>query len=224
MIIRKTYENIEQGSPAWFLLRCGLITASEMKLIMTPTGKIVNNDKTRLHIYELAGQRITKYVEPSYISDDMLRGMQDEITARAMYSEHYEPASEVGFMTYSHQGITIGGSPDGVVGEAGLLEIKSRKQKHHVKTLAQNEVPEEYILQIQTMLLISGRQWLDFISFCAGLPMFVKRVYPDIGLQEKIWNTVCEAEEKIKEVFSLALSNENAKIQTQRNEEGEIIL
>ena len=224
MTVRQIHD-VEQGSPEWFSLRCGKITASEMKLIMTPTGKIANNDKSRIHIYELAGQRITKYVEPSYISDDMLRGMQDEINAKGLYSEHYSPAHEVGFMTYSHQGITIGGSPDGVVGENGLLEIKSRMQKHHIRTLAENAVPEEYILQIQTMLLISNRDWLDFISFCAGLPMFVKRVYPDIGLQEKIWEAVCEAEQKIKDAINLAQANPNARIETVRNEEeGEIIL
>src|SRR3546814_6407235 len=68
-----------QGSEEWLQARCGLLTASEMKLIVTPTLKAANNDKTRTHLYELLAQRVTGYVEPHYISDDMLRGMDDEI-------------------------------------------------------------------------------------------------------------------------------------------------
>lgn len=70
-----------QGSEPWHAARCGLLTASEMHLIVTPTLKPASNDKERAHLYELLAQRITGYVEPSYISDAMLRGHQDELDA-----------------------------------------------------------------------------------------------------------------------------------------------
>ena len=76
------HRDLIQGSDEWLAARCGLLTASEMKLILTPTLKIAANDKTRAHVYEIAAQRITRYVEPTYIGDDMLRGQEDEIIAR----------------------------------------------------------------------------------------------------------------------------------------------
>ncbi|MDZ7904624.1 MAG: hypothetical protein U5N55_01660 [Cypionkella sp.] len=81
------YPDVEQGSDEWLARRCGVLTASEVKLILTPTLKTANNEKTRAHVWELAAQRITQYVEPSYIGDDMLRGMDDEIKARELYSK-----------------------------------------------------------------------------------------------------------------------------------------
>src|SRR3546814_7698252 len=70
-----------------------------MKLIVTPTLKAANNDKTRTHLYELLAQRVTGYVEPHYISDDMLRGMDDEIIARDEYTKHHAPVEQTGFIT-----------------------------------------------------------------------------------------------------------------------------
>jgi len=67
------YPELIQGSEEWHALRCGLLTASEMKLIITPTLKVASNEKERAHLYELLAQRITKYVVPTYVSDDMLR-------------------------------------------------------------------------------------------------------------------------------------------------------
>jgi hypothetical protein len=81
-----------QGSEEWLQARCGLLTASEMKLIVTPTLKAASNDKERAHLYELLAQRISGYVEPSYISDDMLRGMDDEAEARRIYAESFAEA------------------------------------------------------------------------------------------------------------------------------------
>ena len=86
--IKYNYD-VEQGSDEWHYLRCGILTASEMNKIITPTLKIADNEKTRSHVYEIAAQRITKYVEPQYISDDMLRGKEDEIYALELYSEKY---------------------------------------------------------------------------------------------------------------------------------------
>jgi hypothetical protein len=85
--------NTVAGTPAdhityheWLAQRCGLLTASEMKLIITPTLKVADNDKTRAHLWELLFQRLTGFVEPQYVSDAMLRGQEDEIYARAAYA------------------------------------------------------------------------------------------------------------------------------------------
>jgi hypothetical protein len=178
--------DIEQGSEEWHALRCGILTASEMKFIVTPTLKPASNDKERAHLFELLGQRITQHTEPRYISDDMLRGHEDEIEARIRYAENFAPVTECGFVTNDDHGFVIGYSPDGLVDYDGLIECKSRRQKYQVETILADRVPEEYMLQIQTGLLVTGREWLDFVSYCAGLPMFVKRVFPDARYQEAI--------------------------------------
>lgn len=183
-----TYHNdLIQGSDDWHAARCGLLTASEMSLIITPaTLKIASNDKERTHLYELLAQRVTKYVEPQYIGDDMLRGWEDEILARLLYSEKYAPVDEVGFVTNDTWGFTIGYSPDGLVGTDGLIECKSRRQKYQIQTIAEDEVPKDFLIQIQTGLLVTERVWCDFVSYCGGLPMFVKRVHADQQVQDAI--------------------------------------
>lgn len=182
---------IHQGSEEWHAARCGLLTASEMKLIITPTLKIASNDKERAHLYELMAQRITRYVEPHYISDDMLRGIEDEIEARALYAERYAPVEEGGFVTNDKWGFTIGYSPDGLVGRKGLIEGKSRRQKYQVQTVVENvltgTIPADYLMQHQTGLLVADdREWIDFISYSGGLPMIVIRVWPDDTIQNAI--------------------------------------
>lgn len=180
------HRNLIQGSEEWLAARCGLLTASEMKLIITPTLKIASNDKERAHLFELLAQRITGYVEPHYISDDMLRGQDDEIEACIAYGKHFAPVDAVGFITNDRFGFRIGYSPDGLVGEHGLIESKSRRQKYQIQTIAEDKVPDDYVIQIQTGLLVSERQWCDFISYSGGLPMFVKRVFPDPVIQDAI--------------------------------------
>src|SRR5690606_3118925 len=106
------------------------LTASELKHIITPTLKVASNDKSRTHLYEILGQRITKYVEPAYVSDAMLRGMTDEFEAIAEYERAYSPIKRIGFITNDKWGFTIGYSPDGLVGDDGQVECKSRAQKH----------------------------------------------------------------------------------------------
>ena len=173
------HPDVEQGTPEWLEMRRGLLTASEVKLILTPTLKIARNDKTRQHVYELAAQRITEYVEPTYIGDDMLRGWEDEVRARDLYSAKYAPVTECGFVTNDEWGFTIGYSPDGLVGDDGLIEIKSRRQKYQIETIVTGEVPTEHYMQCQTGLLVTGRKWLDYISYSGGIPMCRVRVFPD---------------------------------------------
>jgi predicted phage-related endonuclease len=198
------HTDLEQGSEEWHVARCGLITASEVKLILTPTLKIADNEKTRQHVWELAAQRISEYVEPSYIGDDMLRGWEDEIKARAKYEEVTgETVDEVGFVTNDEWGFTLGYSPDGSVrGKNGGIECKSRRQKYQVQTVVEyhrdKTVPVDYILQVQTGLLVTGWDWIDLVSYSGGLHMIPMRVYPDAKVLEAIVNAAGETEAKIK--------------------------
>ena len=188
----RLYRDLVQGSDEWLAARCGLLTASEMKLILTPgTLKQASNDKERAHLFELLAQRVTKYVEPHFVTDDMLRGHEDEIEAKRIYSESYAPVdSSVGFITNSKWGFTLGYSPDGMVGVDGLIECKSRRQKYQVQTLIENTltgtIPADFMLQVQTGLLVSERAWCDFISYSGGLPMTTIRVWPDAKVQQAI--------------------------------------
>lgn len=220
-----------QGSEEWHAARCGLITASEMKLILTPTLKVANNDKTRAHVWELAAQRITNYVEPTYIGDAMLRGHEDEILARALYSERFEPVEECGFVTNDKWGFTLGCSPDGLVGADGAIECKSRNQKFQIQTIVEyyrdGTVPEEFMLQVQTVLLVTGRKWCDLISYSGGLPMRPMRVEANPEIQAAIVDACAKFEARINEAiadYHAALSADKRLIPTERRIEEEMFV
>ncbi len=195
------YKEMIQGSEAWHSIRCGLPTASEMKLLVTPTLKVAANEKERAHMWELLAQRLTKHVEPRYISDDMLRGQEDEIEAVALYAKTYEPVERVGFVTNDRWGFTIGYSPDALVGADGLVECKSRGQKYQIQTIVDyvsaDKIDPDFMIQVQTGLMVSERKWCDLISFCGGLPMATVRVYPDEKIQAAILEAVTAFEERL---------------------------
>lgn len=219
------HPDVIQGGDEWLSMRLGLLTASEMRLILTPTLKIARNDKERAHTFEILAQRLTDYVEPRYVGDDQIRGHDDEIEARAQYAKHFAPVQEIGFITNDCWGFTIGYSPDGLVGDDGLIECKSRRAKYQVQTIAENEVPDEYVLQLQTGLLVSERKFIDFVSYSAGLPMFVKRVYPDQVIQDAIVDAASAFERRIEErarQYHATLSAMPVLIPTERRVEQEM--
>ena len=224
----RIYADLVQGSDEWHAVRCGLLTASEMSLIVTPTLKVANNDKSRSHLYELMAQRITDYVEPHYVSDDMLRGHEDEVRAVQLYSEKIAPVSHVGFMVRDFGGFSIGYSPDGLVGDDGLIEVKSRRQKYAVQTIvdcvpAQVIMPE-YMLQAQTGLLVSRREWMDHITYCGGLPMSIVRVFPDHEVQAAILQAARAFEAQLAEKLAVYRSYSAKLIPTERVIEQEMFV
>lgn len=219
------HDELIQGSDEWLEARRGLLTSSEMHLILTPALKIANNDKTRAHVYEIAAQRITGYVDPHYIGDDMLRGMNDENMARELYAQNFEPVETVGFITNDEFGFTIGYSPDGVVPVDGLLEIKSRRQKFQVETIIEG-VPSEYVMQTQTALLVTGRKWIDYVSYCGGMPMMPIRVTPNAVIFDAIVTAAKEFESKVQSVIAAYHEKlaSNRNIPTERIIQEEITL
>lgn len=224
-----TYHNdLIQGSDEWHKARCGLITASEVKLLLTPTLKRADNDKSRQHLWELAAQRISNYVEPSYISDDMLRGHEEEFYARQIYSEQIAPVTECGFVTNDQWGFTLGCSPDGLIGGDGLLECKSRRQKYQIQTIVEHwrdgTAPTDYMLQVQSAMLVTGRKWCDLVSYSGGLPMIPMRIERDDKICAAIEEACADAEAKIAVIIEDFFAAVEARklIPTERRVEQEI--
>lgn len=198
----KIHRDLEQGTEAWLQARCGVITASEMKLLLTPSMKVADNDKVRAHLWELLAQRITRHIEPRYINDDMMRGIESEPIARDIYAEQVaidEEIEQVGFITNDQWGYVIGYSPDALVGEDGLWECKAPRQKTQIETIVSGQPPAEHMLQLQTGLLVSGRKWIDFSSYHGGMYMPTYRVYPDEAIQAAILEATSIFEGKLRE-------------------------
>lgn len=224
------HDNVVQGSIEWHEMRRGLLTASEMKLIITPTLKVAANDKERAHLYHLMSQRIAGYVEDTFEGYAMLRGREDEVDAKIAYSNKYEPVEDVGFITNDKWGFKIGYSPDGRVGDVGGIEAKSRNHKLQIETILEHAmaqtVPADFVIQCQTGLLVSEWEWLDFISYSAGLPMITIRTYPDPVIQAAIVAAATAFEERITkrmdEFTNILTSGEVRLLATERRIEREI--
>lgn len=192
----KYYTDLLQRTDEWYAARCGILTASEMKHIITAKKlEYSESEKEKTHLYELGSQRVTKYVEPVFQSFDMLRGQDDESYARETYHETYAPIETCGFVTNDKWGFTIGWSPDGLQGEDGCIETKSRMQKYQFQTIIESRMPDDFLIQVQTGLLVSERKWCDFISYCGGMHMDVIRVEAD----DRVQNAIIAAAKKFHE-------------------------
>lgn len=225
------HRDLVQGSEPWHQTRLGILTASEVKHIITPaTLKAADNDKTKQHVWEIAAQRISQYVEPSYIGDDMLRGWEDEALARTKYEEKTgQTVEEVGFIVNDKWGFPIGYSPDGcVVGTKGGIECKSRRQKYQVQTIVEwhrdKTVPTDFVIQLQTGLLVAEWDWLDLVSYSGGLHMPIMRVYPDAKVQEAIVAAATVFEDKVRDAVAIYNEATVGMVLTERKVEQEMFV
>lgn len=144
-----------------------------------PIVTLNEGDTARALTHTLAAERITDWSDPVFVNSDMMRGTFEEPIARDYYAQHHAPVVEAGFFVRDEGSWLLGYSPDGLVGDDGLIEIKSRRQKKHLQTILTDEVPPENMAQLQAGLLVTGRAWIDYVSFCGGMPLYVKRVHPD---------------------------------------------
>lgn len=160
-----------------------------------------NDTSDRLTLL-LVSERITGVSDyrEQYLSNDMLAGQLDEPVARDVYSGHYEHVTESGFIVRDDWGFSIGYSPDGLVGDDGLIEVKSPRAKEHLRTILADEVPDRYMAQLQTGLLVSGREWIDYVSFFGGMPLWTKRVYAQSKWQTAIVDAVSAFEQRAVEM------------------------
>lgn len=181
----KIVTDIEQGTTEWLALRLGIATASELDCLLVsgkhPTGFGV---AAFTYMDQLIGERITEEAaELPFQTKATIRGHEQEGVALSLYEAREEvKVQKVGIIL--NRG--IGYSPDGLVGTDGLIEIKTKLPKFQVGVILSGEVPKEHVAQCQGGLWASDREWIDFISYWPGMPLFVKRMHRDESMIRKI--------------------------------------
>lgn len=181
---------MEQRSPEWFAARCGKVTASRLYDVMarTKSGYAASRQN---YMAELICQRLTGKPEEEFTNAAMMRGTELEPVAREMYAlnEFDAVISEVGLIDHP----TIAGfaaSPDGLVNDDGLIEIKCPNTWTHLQTLKTGVPKRQYLLQMHAQMMCTGRKWCDFVSFDDRLPpelaYFKTRINFDEVLAEEI--------------------------------------
>lgn len=165
----------EQGTDEWFAARCGVVTASTFSDVLAK-GKGITRSKL---LYATVAEILTGEVSSRWSGNQYTeRGKAWEAEVRSLYEATCEEeVRQVGFIRRGR----IGCSPDSMVGAEGLLEIKTREPHLQVEVLEKGVLPSENVAQVQGQLLVTGRLWCDYVSYCRGLPQLKLRVYRDIA-------------------------------------------
>jgi putative phage-type endonuclease len=171
-----------QGSPEWFAVRLGKVTASRVADVIAKTKSGPSASRTN-YMAELIAERLTGETAERFTNAAMQWGTEKEPDARAAYEFRTDATvTQVGFVI--HPTIDASGaSPDGLVGADGLVEIKCPSIATHLETLLEQNIPAKYVTQMQWQMACTGRAWCDFVSFDPRLPesmrLFMRRVPRD---------------------------------------------
>ncbi len=163
-------DDIEQGTPEWFAARCGRVTASRVADIIAKTKSGYSTSRAN-YAAQLVTERLTGTVAESYSNAAMAWGTEKEPEAREAYAfQESVTVDQVGFVV--HPVISLAGaSPDGLVGDDGLVEIKCPNTATHIATLLDDTLADKYVVQMQWQMACTGRQWCDFVSFDPRMPI-----------------------------------------------------
>ena len=201
---------IVQGTPEWFEQRLGKVTASRVADVIakTKTGYSASRDN---YAAQLICERLTNLPTESYTNAAMQWGTETEPKARQAYESHtFTSVVEVAMIP--HPTIKMAGaSPDGTIGDDGLIEIKCPNTSTHIDTLLSQKVPSKYVTQMQWQMACTGRKWCDFVSFDPRMPdnlqLFIKRVDRDDELIKELETEVikflAEVDEKVEKLKSI---------------------
>ena len=173
--------DVEQGSRAWIEARLGIPTASEFSRIVTPGGELsASRDE---YIGTLLAEWALGEQDAEFQNEWVERGKLLEPEARDYYRFHRDAdVATVGFV-YRDEDKLVGCSPDGLVGDDGLIELKCPKPGTHLRWLSGGKVPRQHMIQVQGQLWVSGRAWVDFMSYHPGLPPLIVRSEPGEKMQ-----------------------------------------
>jgi putative phage-type endonuclease len=201
---------MEQGTQEWFMARLGKVTASRVADIIAKTKSGYSTSRQN-YLAQLVVERLTQKPTETYTNAAMQWGTDTEPLARAAYEiKHDLMVSEIGFVP--HPVIAMSGaSPDGLVGDNGLIEIKCPNTATHIETLLNDTIKSEYKTQMQWQMACTGRLWTDFVSFDPRMPekhqMKIIRVNRDESvvqtLEKEVTEFLAEVDKTIERIKNL---------------------
>ena len=196
----KVIGDVEQGSDEWLRLRLGVITASKYKDVLSKGKGLTRASYMR----QLAAESLTGEVQALYKNDAMQWGTETEPQARAMYElMQCETVEEVTFIT--HDDINTGVSPDGLVGDCGLVEFKCPNTSTQIETFLSGKMPTSHRAQVQGQMWVSERKWCDFVSFDPRIhgasSYFCVRVHRDEKYISELELEVIKFDSELKEMI-----------------------
>ncbi len=199
----KIYRDIIQGSPEWFEVKLGKVSASHFKDVL--------NKKTGqgTYMYQLLGERLSGVPSESYSNKAIVAGIETEPQARAYYEALYGEVQQVGFVEVSDY---LGCSPDGLIGIDGLVEVKCPFPSTHVRYILENKLPATYKAQVQGQLIVTERKWCDFVSFDPRVkdrPLWKIRVYRDEEYINMLASAIDDFVAELKELESRLTTKHN---------------
>lgn len=170
-----TVYDCEQGSEDWFRARMGIPTASEFGTVLAPRAGSEGKMR-RTYLHKLAGEIITGEPMERYGNAHMERGHEMEAEARSLYAfmSDADP-TQIGFLRNGQKGC----SPDSLIGDAGMLEIKTKLPHLLIDCILKDDFPAEHKAQCQGALWVAEREWVDIAVYWPRMPLFVKRAYRD---------------------------------------------
>ena len=169
--------DVKQGSTEWFAAKCGYPSASNFDKIVTSTG--APSKQREKYIHQLAGERVSGKVAETYNNAIMEKGVEMEGEARNLYEMLKDVKIEQVGICYPDEKKLCAASPDGLVGKDGLIEIKCPLIYTHVKYLLDGVLPTDYFEQVQGQLYVTGRKWVDFMSYYCSIKPLIIRVQRD---------------------------------------------
>jgi putative phage-type endonuclease len=204
---------MEQRTEEWFAARMGKVTASRVADVIakTKTGYSTSREN---YLAQLVCEVLTGKPAESYSNAAMQWGVDQEPLARAAYESYQNVlVDEIGFVVHSTI-LQSGASPDGFVGELGMVEIKCPNTATHIDTLLTQTVPGKYNTQMQWQMACAGRHWCDFVSFDPRMPtdlqLFVKRVDYDPAyvamLEKEVMSFLNDLDSKVKQLNELKVT------------------
>tara|TARA_R110002020_G_scaffold462133_1_gene681499 strand:- start:315 stop:935 length:621 start_codon:yes stop_codon:yes gene_type:complete len=196
---------LEQGSAEWHRLRLGKVTASRMSDVLSKGRGKAPSKTAETYMMELIVERLTGEAKPFFENDAMRWGTETEPQARSMYevNNNFVSVDEVAFIEHSE---FVGVSPDGLIGEDGMLEIKCPTTITQIKRALTYDYSEDYKAQIQMQLWVAQREWCDFVSFDPRIDcdasFLQQRVYRDEEFIDNMKVVTTSFVERMNEIYN----------------------
>lgn len=191
------FRDIEQGTEAWRRARAGIPTTSNFATVMASGRGGGESVTRRKYLYQLAGEIITGEPAESYSNGYMQRGKAMEAEARDYYAfrTNVDP-EQIGFIRNGKKGC----SPDSLIGENGMLEVKTHQPDILVDLIFKDQFPPEHKAQTQGALWVAEREWIDLICYFTGMPAFIKRAHRDSAYIRTVSQAVDQFNEELNSI------------------------